>query len=406
MTHFETLPVRRLAWWLSWLALGCSDGSQTDSPSAPAWTCETPEDVRAALIADPSQAPDYLERTGCRGDFDALASQPLDASLPGARSGKVILDLYDGDKLYFQNSNRYPIHYEFAKAHLDQQTSPLLRVGTIADFNPQYTLPESERRFLLGAVTYYETPNVWALEMAPYDTATPALIEKLFRSVQARAYYGAELKFHPTSDGVQDRAAELSPDVPVMTSAELYANIDYQPLNLGEAVGPIRFVRSTDLETVYLTSRDIVVLDGVPNDIAPVAGIITEEFQTPLAHINVLMRARGRPNMSLRGARSHPSLAGLADGDLVRLSVGAFEFEVQRVSIEESNAWWEAHRPSPVTVPSPDLSVTDLRDIEQVTEHSDESPYVTREAVQQAIRAFGGKAANYSVFSTDPRVPS
>ena len=44
------------------------------------------------------------------------------------------------------------------------------------------------------------------------------------------------------------------------------------------------------------------MLDAVPNDISIVAGQITAEFQTPLAHINVLSVNRGTPNMALRGA--------------------------------------------------------------------------------------------------------
>ena len=50
-------------------------------------------------------APDYLKEVGCLDDFEVLASQPLDTTIPGARSGKIVLDQSDGDALYFQNSN-------------------------------------------------------------------------------------------------------------------------------------------------------------------------------------------------------------------------------------------------------------------------------------------------------------
>ena len=61
-------------------------------------------------------------------------------------------------------------------------------------------------------------------------------------------------------------------------------------------------MKAAELETTYVGFRDIVVLDAMPNDISVVAGIITEEFQTPLSHINVLARNRGTPNMGLRNA--------------------------------------------------------------------------------------------------------
>src|SRR4051812_48800974 len=55
-------------------------------------------------IAVGAAAPDFVQQLGCQGDFAALASAPLDATIPGARSVKVVLDESDGDALYFQNS--------------------------------------------------------------------------------------------------------------------------------------------------------------------------------------------------------------------------------------------------------------------------------------------------------------
>ena len=290
-----------------------------DAAPETTWSCEAPAG---------DAAPDYLEKIGCRADFDALSSLPLDASIPGARSGKVILDLLDDDphgRLYFQNSRTFPIHYDFARAHLSHPSDPQRTIGSIGDFNPQYTLPEIQRRFLLGAVSYYEGPKVWVLEIAPYDPSTPGRIEMLFDAVRKRAYFGSRVKFHPTSENVQARADDLPASVPVLTTDELYQGIDYQPLNLGEALGPIRFVRSVDLDRSYVTTRDIVVLDAVPNDIAPVNGLLTEDFQTPLSHINVLARNRGTPNMGLRDAWAVLKAQGIEDGQHVRLTVGKFE---------------------------------------------------------------------------------
>lgn len=392
---------------LTGLLVGCGAEDPPGSPTANEpkeleWPCEVPEDAGEVLS---------LNKIGCRADYDILASQPLDASIPGARAGKVILDLCADDlcetkKLWFQNSNLFPIHWNFASEHLSDSMSALRLVPPLGEFNAEYTKPYSQRRFLLGSVSYYESPNVWALEIAPYDTSTPEMIEELYDAVRDQSYFGPVLQFHPTSMEVEREAAKLPKDVRVITTTKLYEGIDYQPLNLGEVVGPLRFVSSVDLDSVYVTSRDIVVLDAVPNDIAPVNGIITAEFQTPLSHINVLARNRGTPNMGLRDAWATLEAAGYQDGDHVRLSVGAFEYEVEPVTVEESNAWWEARPVPPVDVPDPDLTVTDLRDIEDVTEHTDEAPYVEREAIQIATRQFGAKAAQYSVFSTDPRVPS
>jgi hypothetical protein len=384
---------------------GCSGEDPPVTQAEPKeleWPCEAAEGATDI---------EYLEKIGCPSDYDALASLPFDASIPGARSGKVVLDLCadnlcETKKLYFQNSNLYPIHWEFARAHLSDPMSSLRVVPQLSEFNAEYGKPYQDRRFLLGAVSYYEAPAKWTLEIAPYDSSTPEMIEELYDAVKEQSYFGPVLSFHPTSEDVAKQAALLPKDVRVITTEDLYKDIEYQPLNLGESVGPIRFIRSQDLQTEYVTSRTIVVLDSVPNDITPVAGIITEEFQTPLSHINVLMRARGRPNMGLRSGRLHEKLAGFQDGDLVRLTVGAFDFDVQPATVEESEDWWRLNKPEKVTVPAPDVEVTDIRDIETVTKHTDEFPYVELEDIQTAIRAFGGKASNYSVFSTDSMVPA
>jgi hypothetical protein len=390
---------------LSVLLAGCSEedppSTQPESKELE-WPCEAPEGATEVHS---------LDKVGCRADYDILASEPLDKSIPGARSAKVILDLCadnlcETKKLHFQNSNLYPIHFQFATKFLNDPMSALRVVPGLSVFNEEYTKPYNQRRFLLGAITYYEAPKVWALEIAPYDTSTAAMMEELYDAVRALSYFGPVLRFHPTSEDVAREAAKMPKDVRVISTEELYQDIDYQPLNLGEAVGPLRFVRSVDLDTVYVTSRDIVVLDDVPNDIAPVNGLITEEFQTPLSHINVLARNRGTPNMGLRDARATLEAMNLKDNDHVRLTVEAFKFKIEPVSVEESNAWWDALPREPVDVPPPDLTVTDLRDIETVTVHTDKAPYVEREAIQIATRQYGAKAAQYSVFSTDSRVPN
>src|SRR4026207_1043551 len=135
------------------LAPGCGGGG------GKAWQCQNTTGA----------TPDYLDEIGCVDDFLVLASKPLDESIPGARSGKIVLDQYDADALYFQNSNKFQIHHDFAAPYLSGPAHPL--VPSLSEFNAnQYT--SLDRRFLLGAVTYYEGPDIWALEIAPYDTAT------------------------------------------------------------------------------------------------------------------------------------------------------------------------------------------------------------------------------------------
>ena len=305
----------------------------------------------------------------CQGEWLAQAARPLDASLPGARTVKTIIDRLHDDAVYFMDTAAYPMHAAFAQRHLDYPLD--------MPFVDEYFLPQ--RRFLLGAVTHYEEPDVWAYEIAPYDTASADLIAEAFRRLAGAAYFGARLRFHPTSEEQAARAAELPGDVPRASTDEIYAGTRFQPLNLGETYAQLRLLDAAALEAgAYISPREIAVLDRVPNDIGPVAGVITAEFQTPLSHVNVLSQQRGTPNMGLRDARA--VLAPL-DGRWVRLRVGAFDWSADEVSAADAEAWWQAHRSGPASIPTPDYSVTAILDVDDVG-HDD-------------VAVVGGKAANY-----------
>jgi len=345
-----------------------------------------------------TDAPDFLERIGCGSDFQLLASVPLDTTIPGARSAKVVLDRRDGDKLYFQNSTKYKIHHDFAFAHLSQ---PGLEVPLIGQFNQtQYYTPD--RRFLLGAVTYYEQPDIWALEIAPYDTMDAKMIEKLHTAVSAEAFFGPRLAFVASSENVKKEAAKAPASMRQLTTEDIFRGTDYQPLNLGRTLARLRFLRAAELETEYVGVHDLVVLDAVPNDISVVSGLITEEFQTPLSHVNVLAQNRKTPNMGLRNAMSRPDLRALED-KYVELVVGANEWSIREVTFEEANEFWEKNKPPPVTLPALDLTVRDLRDVQDIV---DEEALPLKDAIQKATLAFGAKTTNYGVLTTTQIVGS
>jgi hypothetical protein len=379
---------RLLACSLALSSFGCAQVDPNQATGAPgaetrAWHC----------VLGPGEDPDFLQEIGCQGDFDTLASEPLSASIPGAQSVKTLIDRGDGDTLYFQNSRRFRVHWEFADAHLSVPEHPL--VPELGVFNQrEYYAPD--RRFLLGAVTYYAGPDRFVYEIAPYDNASVEMIRAAYERIRDAAYFGGELMLHPTSEAVTREIAAVGGEIPVITTDELFEGIDYQPLNLGESVGQLRFMTAKDLENDFAGFRDIVVLDRVPNDISAVAGIITQEFQTPLAHINVLSQNRGTPNMGLLGAFDDPALRALA-GKWVRFRVGTTSYAVEAVSPEVADAWWEEHKPDPVVVPQANREVTALTD---VTELLDLEHLGLLDALKAAIPAFGGKASHYGALAS------
>jgi pyruvate, water dikinase len=357
------------------VALACGCGEDAGK----SWSCVIVETTA-----------EYSNRIGCYEDYSKLAAAPMSASISGERSAKTVIDTADKDALYFQNTELYPIHYDFASTHLSGNGLPY--ITDISTFNDNYYVPQ--RRFLLGALSHYDGPDVWAYEISPYDNATAEMIAKAFFTIKKNLYVGARLYFHPTSEAVAAEAEKLPASVPVITTNELYAGIDYQPLNLGTTMGQLRFYKAAELGTSYLSFRDIAVLDEAPNDISVCSGIITEEFQTPLSHVNVLSQNRGTPNMGLKGAFDNEALRAL-EGRWVRLEVTAYDWSVVEVTKDEADAWWEAHKPAQVGVPNLDLSVTGLWNVEDVL---DLETHSLGDALDIAIPAFGGKASHFCAF--------
>jgi pyruvate, water dikinase len=331
--------------------------------------------VAAGCGGDAPQAPCepgrvvYRSELRCREEMAAQGARPLDASLPGAVTVKTIVDRAGEDAVYFQDTEAYAVHRRFAVEQLGWPPG--------APFVEQYLSPG--RRFLLGAITHYEEPDVVAYEIAPYDTASVELVERAFERIEGAMWDGNGLRFHPTSEEQEALAREMS--IPIVTTDELWEGITYQPLNLGETYARVKVITAAELATTYVSPREIVVLDRVPNDLTVVAGVVTAELQTPLSHVNVLSQQRGTPNMGLRGAQER--FASMADR-WVRLTVGAFAWEVVEVTAEEADAWWQDHRPPPVEVPAPDYGVSAVRDIDDVGTAD--------------IPVFGGKAAHYGAL--------
>ena len=344
--------------------------------------------------------PDFLEAMGCYGDFAALASPPIDQSIPGGISAKVVYDS-SGAKptLYFQNSKRFLIHYDFASKDLSGPAHPT--VPPLASFNStEYGgSTAGGRRFLLGDVTYYESAKVFALEIAPYDTMPAGDIATFFDAVKKAAYFASELTFHPTSDSVAAVAKTLPAGIPVKTTDDIFAAIDYEPLNLATTVGQLKFHTAAELsnDDSVVGYQDIVVLDSAVGQIPPCAGLITQEFQTPLSHLNVLSENRGTPNMGLRDALTNPTLLQYKD-QWVQFTVGPSSWSVTPVSDADAQQWWADHKPPPVTLPAADFTVTTMTDVQDLVVEDPSHPENLAQEIATAIRTYGSKASNYGVL--------
>jgi len=378
--------LRQLTVWAGlWglvLAWGCGEDP---SPAPP--TTEEPPVVDPRCPESIYPRPRYLHELVCPRAFSSVATTPDTSLFANASSVKFVIDLQDDDATYFMDGVRYDLHFTFCSEELDKPGFD--PVGTHREFNErQYR--GSDRRFLLGTVTYYGDQGVVAMEFATGDAITAPQVLFAYRHIVPLLYFGDALIYRPISlDHERAAREELEGELPIIYTEDLYAGITYQPLNGGESYGYLRLVGAGSVDGLRPT--DIAVLTEAPNDIPPVAGVVTESFQTPLSHVNILSKNRGTPNMALRGVFSAPDFVALAD-KLVRLRVERQRYVLEAASLTEAEAYWDSIRPTETFVPPLDLTVGGLPDLNTLD--------------LTAIPAIGAKASHMAEMThIDPPVP-
>jgi hypothetical protein len=331
--------------------------------------CKTPGAACDPLPSRPVGA--RLRHLYTPGDYAALAEGD---SFSSQRGVKFVLDMQAGDSVQLLSSRSYALHYTFVREQIDR-APPLDRCitaqaeeflqGWIAFSQREYFRAEG-RRYLLGTLATYAGSDAHALDFAVGDQITGPQMQHAFFG--ALSHLDVETPgrwaIHPTEPRQESALESVQGQVPIMGANAPFRGLRWQPLTAGVALGRLRFIPEDELARAAVGPDTIVVTDAVPNDIPLVAGLITEAFQSPLAHVNVLSQSRGTPNLAVRDARKDPKIAPFLD-QLVRFEVGADGFGLQPTTAEEVAAFLESRKPTgPVVQPRLDLSVRDLVDLQ------------------------------------------
>jgi hypothetical protein len=319
-----------------------------------------------------------FDREGGAEAFAALAIETQTEFGP-ARSVKFYVSGFDqSPQVYFQNTRRYPLHYDFARL--------VLGVAASRSVFEQSTYHGEGRTALAGTLIYYpalefqHAPGALsapvALEFFPSDDLTPAQALKAHRLLEERLLWlglgGSDdrLVYVPAGSAQEAQLAGAEGDFAAQDAlfshtSELYAGVVEQVLNPGLAYGTLRLVTPEQLPDAVLSFHDLLVLTRLPNDLPLVGGTITEELQTPLAHVNVAARARGTPNLALRDASSDPRILPFFN-QLVRFEVTADGFSLKAATLAEAQAYWDSRVGEPL-VPESDDAFGGLPDFEQLS---------------------------------------
>ncbi len=242
--------------------------------------------------------------------------------------------------LYFVNTRTYAFHIDFIhRSYLSTQT--------IEQLNRNYTEPN--RRFLLGSVVGYPALGRYGVEFWEGDLLDRALIETAMRALQAA--FPKPLAFKPNSQAQQAVAADI-PGLATIDANAVYGSRSSLVLNAGSATGRLRILDRVTPQTL-LARSDIVILNEAPLQMSPVAGIVTTEFSTPLAHVNLLAKSWRVPNGFLREADK----AFVAfDGKMVRLTARGNAIAIRLATAAEIKAAAKVRQAQAIRIAKADLA--------------------------------------------------
>lgn len=213
-----------------------------------------------------------------------------------AEFSKFFLDVKTG-RMYFVDANVFPLHIDFGLGVLLKQSRT---PDAVRSFNRNYSTKKPQ--FILGYLTHYPNLDLWTFSFWEGDAIGRDDVIKTYRAL--RKTFFANLYFRPDSLRQEQMAEGLKASkIPVITNDKIYKNLPFVAFNTGKALGTLRIVPANEpIEEMSFKTTDIVLLQTAYPDISPVSGIITTQFSTPLAHVNLRASAWGIPNASLKTA--------------------------------------------------------------------------------------------------------
>ncbi len=302
------------------------------------------------------------------GDFAALASGGSKANI---QSVKFVIDLEDNNAVYLLGAERWPLHYTFVREVIEMEPkldrceaseNRTFNQGWY-DFSVENYFSSTTRRYHLGTLSKHVNANLSNVEFTFGDEIVSSQMKDAFYIVTPFTYSPFSWTLRPQDLSQVSKVREVEGELPIVSPKAPFKNIVFQGLAPGLAYGILTYVATHDLANASLGNQVIVITNDVPNDIDFVGGLITEAFQTPLAHVNILSQSRNTPNMALPGASEKPEFTALI-GKLVRLEVTSAGYTLKEAAPAEAKAFWDEQiEQIPVLTPRLDIATAGLVDL-------------------------------------------
>ena len=300
-----------------------------------------------------------------QSDFDSLAVV-YDPNTPYALPHALfVIDRQNKNRIYYVNTKLYKFHKDFVNG-----TYLSLERGEDF-FQNNYLKPN--RRFILGTIAFQTPVRKWTFEFWEGDLI-PADQIKLAYDIINQSFF-TPVAYKPNSSRQEEAAANL--DLPRVLQTEITKGQDYQPLNVAKGLGRIHVIPKLD-DHVEIGFNEILVLDEVPIQLPPVAGIITSKPSTPLSHINLLAKGWNIPNVYIRNAQE---LFKQYNGWWVEFDARRDNYSIKRADNSQLDEYQKRLKQRlDIMTPRFDLSVTKLAGL--------------NEQRASSVIAYGAKSAN------------
>ena len=320
----------------------------------------------SVLICVPCVAQKSLPAIKSQAEFDSI-SITYDPNTPYALPHVLfVIDRKDGNKIYYVNKKRYSFHKDFVNG-----TYLSLERGK-EFFENNYLKPN--RRFILGTLAYQTPLRRWTFEFWEGDLIPADQIQLTYDLINKSFF--APVAFKPNSLR-QDEASQSLAGVQRVLQSDIAQEQAYQALNLAKGLGRIHIIPKLD-DHVEIGYNEILVLDEVPVQLPPVAGIITSQPSTPLSHINLLAKGWGIPNAYIKNAKE---LLKQYDGWWVSFETLRENYTIKRADMNQLREY-QRRQAERLDVMKPRFNLSERRLLSLAQQHS------------RLSLAFGGKSAN------------
>lgn len=319
-------------------------------------------------------APEIAMRDGAvaipdRETFETLSYEGLDVRIDTHLEDLEFVKFYllemdtESPQVYFMNSVTHRAHGDFARAIGLERGGGGGRGGG-------RDLPGQMR----GEIVYHPNvvgPNggigVYRFEFEPNDAYPFEDVRRAYELIAKNMpLLRNDFTYYPMPNAAlpryeREKALYDASRVAILLEEDIYADVDYLPLNLAEGYGLLRVMGLDERPG----PRDIVVYGALPNELPRVGGIITAVPQTPLSHVNLRAIQDRVPNAYVAGALDDPTIAGLV-GRYVYYRVGAEDYEIRETTREAVEAHYAALRPAEPSVPDRDLAMTEVTSLDDL----------------------------------------